>query len=155
MNETTLVMPIVKYVGWADEDFYKLKLVLDRVSNIGFSYYIRHWGEALRDFRLYLRFRNLKPKQPKPRPDLKFGKKNREVVRKDVKNETVTGIDPVKAKMKKAYDLALFMQASGIVGESKEALDAQVDVMLKYSNEELASYELVTRKMIEDLKRKK
>lgn len=152
MNQPTVpLLSVSRHTGWSDEDFYKLKLVLDRVDNIGFWFYLRHPKQALRDFRLHLKFGKTAPQKPRARPKLKFGKKDRGIECKEVKKV----VDPADAKMKKTLDLALFMQANGVVAPGKEALDAQVDVMLKYTNDELVSYELVTRKMVEDLKKKK
>lgn len=45
------------FSGWRDEDFYRIKLVVDKVDGRGFWYYLFHLMEALRDFVLWLKFR--------------------------------------------------------------------------------------------------
>lgn len=45
------------FSGWRDEDFYRIKLVVDKVDGRGFWYYLFHLMEAWRSFVLWLRFR--------------------------------------------------------------------------------------------------
>jgi len=139
--------------GWRDEDFYRIKLVVDRVDRIGFWYYLFHLKQALRDFRLWLTFRKIVRAKPTAKPRAKTffkWKKNKEEVRKineevvEVKEE-LRQLDK-KTKMRKAYDVALEMQQKGLVANTKEALDAQVEEMLKFDDEALKSFEEVIKK---------
>jgi hypothetical protein len=48
-----------------------------------------------------------------------------------------------RVKLRRAYDLGLAMQDKGMIGRTKEALDAQVDEVIKFSDEAFESYKRV------------
>lgn len=51
--------------GWRDIDFYRIKLVVDRVDGIGFRHYLKHWKQAWRDLKLWIKFDKLAREKPK------------------------------------------------------------------------------------------
>lgn len=172
-------VPINRFIGWADEDFYRLKLVCDRVDRRGFWYYLFHPSHALRDFTLWLRFKDIiKPKKTlllrAQRPKFNWLKKRKKqkieeekenkdfnktqehsapssVMEKEVSKQFDKSFFVVekltdKIKMRKCYDVALEMQQKGLIANTKEALDAQVNQMLKFDVEALKSFEEVIKK---------
>lgn len=73
--------------GWRDLDFYRIKLVCDRVDGIGFWYYLCHLMEAWRDFTLWLKFGKLVQNKPKARQRAECKFKHKKTPAKVEKNK--------------------------------------------------------------------
>lgn len=174
--------------GWRDVDFYRIKLVVDRADNVGFWYYLYHPRQALRDFRLWLKFGKLiaKPVKTKARATTFFKSKKAtapknistpkaaEPVKTDAdatKKQLEVLVDELKQfgtveikgltlaesldvdkrlKLRACFDLALKMQAAEMIANTKEALDEQVDQVLKFDDKAFASFKKTIEEAIKN-----
>ena len=61
--------------------------------------------------------------------------------------KATASVDEVRVKMRRAYDLALDMQDRGMIGSSRSAVDAQVDELMKFSNDSFESFKKAVEKV--------
>lgn len=162
-----IASPVSTWESWNDEDFYKLKIALDKIYGLGFVYYLLNPREAIRDFRLWLKFRHtIKPPAPKPRPDLSRFKQRKD--RKDANKKVSVPIsdrlqDILKKQPKefgdrimtmmnplypRAHGVALLMQQNNMIPNTKEALDTQVNEVLKFDDAALTAFELTIKNKV-------
>lgn len=152
--------------GWRDIDFYKIKLVCDRVDGVGFWYYLRNPRQAWRDYWLWRKFDKLVKEKPKAKPRGRTFFKNKkswappaelkkidpDELKKQIEELRKKAVEyrsieiPDKEKLRKLYDLALEMQTNDMLPKTKEALDEQVDRMLKFDDKAFEAF----KKTIED-----
>lgn len=88
--------------GWRDVDFYRIKLVCDRVDGIGFWYYSTHLRQAWRDFWLWRKFDKLVKEKPKTKLRVKTCFKLKKKTEKvEIKKELAETKEQVETKKEK------------------------------------------------------
>jgi hypothetical protein len=65
-----------------------------------------------------------------------------ELVQEFAKKQAKASLDEEKAKMRRAYDIALEMQEKGMISDDPSTLHAQVDEIMKFDNKAFESYKL-------------
>ena len=71
-----------------------------------------------------------------------------ELVKEVSKKKAQASLDEEKAKMRRAYDIALEMQDRGLISDDPKTLHAQVDEIMKFDNKAFESYKLAVSRVV-------